>query len=212
MKRTIYIFLTASILAVLSACSSYNYNYYTAAINKTNLSAYHTFAWNTSPNVNKSNEETSEEIADAKIREAATSALISKGLKETQNTPDLVVGYTAKVGVGTRTNFYYGGYYGGYGWGPHWGWGYGWRGGWGGWGYPYYGAAYGPSYAEREHYKEGTLIIDLIDTHTGKIVWRGFGVGEVHKDTKETIKHLPKVVDGVLAQLKLSPGKGKSSY
>ncbi|HEY2581705.1 MAG TPA: DUF4136 domain-containing protein [Mucilaginibacter sp.] len=212
MKRTIYFFLTALILAAFSACSSYNYNYYTAAINKTNLSGYNTFAWNTSPNEIKGNEESSNDLADSKIREAATAALISKGLKLTQNTPDLVIGYTAKVGTGTRTHFYYGGYYGGYyGWGHGWGWGgYGWR---GGWGYPYYyGAPYYPAYAEKEHYKEGTLTIDLIDTHTGKIVWRGFGVGEVHKDTKKTIKHLPKVVDGVLAQLKLTPGKVKSSY
>ena len=43
MKRSIYLALMALMLSGLSACTSYNY--YTAAINKTNLSNYHTFAW-----------------------------------------------------------------------------------------------------------------------------------------------------------------------
>ena len=59
---------------------------------------------------------------------------------------------------------------------------------------------------EQEHYKEGTLIIDLIDTRTRKIVWRGFGVGEVHNNPQKTIDDLPKVVNGVLDQLQLTPG------
>ncbi|HEY4324544.1 MAG TPA: DUF4136 domain-containing protein [Mucilaginibacter sp.] len=243
MKRSIYFFLTGLILTGLSACRSYNY--YTAAINKTNLSAYHTFAWmpgvstdqNSDKNGNqnsdkhgnkdKKNDKTSDnkmnvELADSKIRSEATKALISKGLKETKDNPDLIVGYTAKVGIGVRTNYYYGGWgwggygwggYGGYGWG---GYGYGWRGGWGygGWGgYGWGGYGWGyPAYAEREHYNEGTLIIDLIDTHTHKIVWRGFGVTE-YKDPQRTLEDLPIVVDGVLAQLQLplTPQNSKDS-
>ena len=63
----------------------------------------------------------------------------------------------------------------------------------------------GPTYAEKELYKEGTLIIDLIDPRTRKIVWRGFGVGEVHKNAQKNIDDLPKVVDGVINQLQLTP-------
>ena len=61
------------------------------------------------------------------------------------------------------------------------------------------------TFAEKEHYKEGTLIIDLVDTRTRRIVWRGFGVGEVHHNPQKSVEELPKVVDGVLAQLQLSP-------
>lgn len=111
-----------------------------------------------------------------------------------------------KVGRGSRTNYYtpyydYGGFYPGWGWG--WGWGY----------RPYYYAygapfAYygGLTYAEKEHYKEGTLIIDLVDTRTRRIVWRGFGVGEVHHNPQKTIDDLPKEVNGVLSQLQLEHG------
>jgi len=209
MKRLIYLSLTAITLAGLSACNSYNY--YTAAINKTNLSSYHTFAW--MPPSGR-NDKTANNEADAKIKDATTSALTMKGLKLSQRNPDLIVSYTTTVGRGARTNYYTPGYYGGWGY-PGWGLGFGY-GGWGGYGWggfyrPYY-YAYGgpfmyggPTYAEKEHYKEGTLIIDLIDPRTRKIVWRGFGVGEVHKNPQKNIDDLPKVVDGVLQQLQLTP-------
>jgi len=62
----------------------------------------------------------------------------------------------------------------------------------------------GITYAEQENYKEGTLIIDLIDTRTRKVVWRGFGVGEVHRDPQKNIDDIPKVVAGILNQLQLT--------
>lgn len=193
----------------LSACNSYNY--YTAAINKTNLSGYHTFAW--MPPAGKNDKQTNN-LADAKIKDAATGALVMKGLKLSQQNPDLIVSYTTTVGRGARTNYYTPGYYGGWGY-PGWGLGFGYGGwGWGGYYRPYYYAyggpfAYvgGPTYAEKEHYKEGTLIIDLIDPRTHRIVWRGFGVGEVHKNPQKNIDDLPKVVDGVLDQLQLVPSR-----
>jgi hypothetical protein len=207
MKKSIYIALSAMILMSFSACSSYDY--YTAAINKTNLSGYHTFAW--MPNGNTGGKKILSDVADVKIKDAATTALIAKGLQLNQRNPDLIVSYTAIVGRGTRTN-YYSPYYGA-GFYPGWGWGFGY--GWG-WGYrPYY--AFGPpfayygglTYAEKEHYKEGTLIIDLVDTRTHRIVWRGFGVGEVHRNHQKNIDDLPKVVTGILDQLQLSPALPK---
>lgn len=212
MKRPNYLLPAVLLLLCLPACTTYNY--YTAAINKTNLSNYQTFAW--MPQANSDNKNMTPGVADATIKDVTTQNLVSKGLQLNRKNPDLIVNYTAIVGRGTRTNYYSAGYYGypGWGWGPGWGFGFGW--GWGGrWGwarpYYYYGSpfAYGPTYSEKEHYKEGTLIIDLIDSHTHKIVWRGFGVGEVHKNPQKTIEDLPKVVDGVLSQLQLSPGQAE---
>lgn len=213
MKRIVYLALTLLVISGLSACSSYNY--YTAAINKTNLSSYRTFAW--MPQSGKGDKQLPNAEADAKIKDATTNALIGKGLRLSQRDPDLIVSYTATVGRGARTNYYSPGYYGGWGYpGFYGGWGLGF--GWGGWGWggfyrPYYYAygapfAYaGPTYAEKEHFKEGTLIIDLIDPHTRRIVWRGFGVGEVHKNPQKNVDDLPKVVAGVLDQLQLTPGR-----
>ena len=200
MKKLIYLALTACVLQGLSSCTSYNY--YQAAINKTNMTGYHTFAW--MPPSKTGNTNAMGSMADAKIKDATTSALVAKGLQINASHPDLVVTYTDIVGKGTRTNYYspyYGGWGGGGGWGFGWGWG--WRpyyafGG----PFPYYG---GLTYAEKEHYREGTVIIDLIDTHTRKIVWRGFGVGEAHRDPQKDAEDLPKVVNGILDQLQVAP-------
>ncbi|MFI5138045.1 MAG: DUF4136 domain-containing protein [Sphingobacteriales bacterium] len=208
MKRLGYLAFTLLLLAGLLGCTSYNY--YTAAINKTNLSSYHTFAW--MPPSNSGDKKMMNNAADAKIREAATTALIAKGLRLDQTNPDLVVNYTSIVGRGVRTNYYspypyYGGFYPGWGFGWGWGWRYN--------PYFYYGAPFayygGLTYAEQEHYKEGTLIIDLIDTRTRKIVWRGFGVGEVHNNPQKDIDDLPKEVNGLLDQLQLTPAPVKIS-
>jgi hypothetical protein len=164
------------------------------------------------PNGNTGGKKMLNDVADIKIKDAATTALVAKGLQLSQRNPDLIVSYTAIVGRGTRTN-YYSPYYGA-GFYPGWGFGFGY--GWG-WGYyrPYYayGAPFayygGLTYAEKEHFKEGTLIIDLVDTRTHKIVWRGFGVGEVHRNPQKNIDDLPKVVTGILDQLQLSPASPK---
>ena len=213
MKRFIYAALVLFTLSALASCTSYNY--YTAGLNKTNLSGYHSFAWAPMGNPDNSRKSTPAGMADETIKSAASAALQQKGLRLSQNNPDLLVSYTNKVGRGTKTVFYdtyagypyFGGFYGGLGWGWGgrfgWGWGGGFGYGWGGYGYPYGGGLYTGSYADKEHYKEGTLIIDLIDSHTHKIVWRGFGVGDAHNSEK-TIKDLPKVVDGIIAQINLT--------
>lgn len=214
MKTTINLGLVLLLVSALSACSSYNY--YTAAKNKTNLSAYRTFAWlppDAQPN--KAGGIVKKEIADEKVKETTIQALTAKGLKLQENDPDLLVSYSTVTGRGVKNEFYpayYGSLYSGWGWG---GFGWGYRSfyggyGWGyrpfyggfGWGYPYYGYGGGGVMA-RVPYKEGTLIIDIIDRNTRQLIWRGFGVGELH-NPKTTLKELPKVVNGILQQLQLN--------
>lgn len=213
MKKYIHLMLAVSLVSALSACSSYNY--YTAAANKTNLSTYKTFAW--APMKQDSNKQWRPltEIGNGRLQEAAKVALAEKGLTLDQQNPDLLVGYATVTGKGTKFNYYYTPMYGGYGaFGfGRFGYGYGRFGfGYGGWyspfgygGFPYYGGGY----AQRVPYKEGTVIIDLIDPKTNTIVWRGYGVGELH-NPKSTLKEIPKVVDGIIKQLSLAPPMRKS--
>jgi hypothetical protein len=214
MKKLIYLGLFLLVLSVLSACDT-RYNYYVAGLNKTNMSGYRSFAW--MPVDNNANTKGSSQVADATIKDAATASLSTKGLRLQQRNPDLLISYSTMIGKGTRTYYYpdygYGGFYPGFGYDFGWGgWG-GWGGRWG-WGYrPYYYAygapfAYGGGGVGQEHYKEGTIIIDLIDTRTKQVVWRGFGVGEVHHNPQKDIQDLPKVVAGVLDQLHVTPAPG----
>jgi hypothetical protein len=208
MKRYIHLMLAVAFVSLLSACSSYNY--YTAAANKTNLTAYRTFAWAAQQKNPDKQWRPLDEIGSGKVQEATKQALLSKGLTLTQQNPDLLVRYLTVTGRGTKTEFYspyYGGFYGGWGYGgwyrPYYGFGYGW-----GWGGPFgYGGGY--TYAEKVHYKEGTIIIDLIDSKTQQIIWRGYGVGELH-NPKQTMRDIPKVVEGIINQLQLSPPARKS--
>jgi hypothetical protein len=209
MKTFAYLLLSALFISGLSACNSYNY--YTAGLNKTNMSRYRSFAW-VSPEGKTENKPTASAIADLKIKDAAVSSLTTKGLRMQQNNPDLLVTYTAKVGLGSKTvyypTYYSSGFYPGFGMGFGWGYRPYYYGGWGG-GYPfaYYG---GLTAVDKEHYKEGTIIIDLIDTRTRKVVWRGYGVGEVHHNVQKNIDDIPKIVDGIISQLQLVPGSKAS--
>jgi len=201
MKTSLYRAIGLVAIVALSACN--RYNYYTAGLNKTNMSQYRSFAW-LSPQGKMEDKPTANAVADLKIKDAAVMSLTGKGLRMQKNNPDLLVTYTAKVGLGSKT-VYYPTYYGtgfypgfgmGYGWGyrPYY---------WGGWGFggpafTYYG---GMTAVDKEHYKEGTIIIDLIDTRTRRVVWRGFGVGEVHHDVQKNIDDIPKIVEGIIEQL-----------
>ncbi|HJP62800.1 MAG TPA: DUF4136 domain-containing protein [Mucilaginibacter sp.] len=209
MKTLLNLMLALLVFAGVSSCSSYDY--YTAGLNRTNMSQYRSYAW--MPPQGKGTSQNAGSAADIKIKDAAVASLNAKGLRLQPNNPDLLVTYTATVGRGSKTVYastYYGsgpGYYGG-GWGAGFGWGWG-----GGWGYrPYYAFGYSPfiyyggsTAVGKEHYKEGTVIIDLIDTRTHKIVWRGFGVGEVHHNPQKNVEDLPKVIDGIISQLNLAP-------
>jgi hypothetical protein len=203
MKTSISLVLGFLIISGLSACSSYNY--YTAGLNKTNMSQYRSFAWISPEGQSNNIKPTASAVADLKIKDAAVASLTTKGLRMKTDNPDLLVTYTAKVGIGAKDVYlptYYGtGFYPGFGLG--YGWGY--RPYYYGYGQPfvYYG---GSTVVDRDHYKEGTIIIDLIDTHTKKVVWRGYGVGEVHNNPQKNIDDLPKVVNGIINQLQLLPG------
>ena len=196
MKKSIYAAVIILLVSGLSACTSYDY--YVAGLNRTNLSRYRTFAW--MPMAHGNNNANTNLVADTKIKDAATAALTNKGLTLDRRQPDLLVSYSTIVGTGTRTYYYpnYAGIYPGYGFG------------FGGFYRPYY-YAYGAPFAytgmvvDQEHYKEGTLIIDLIDRNSRQVVWRGYGVGEVHRNHEKDIEELPTVVNGVLNQLSLAP-------
>ncbi|RCH55620.1 DUF4136 domain-containing protein [Mucilaginibacter hurinus] len=192
MKRVIYAGLLLFIMTGLTACS--NYRYYTAAKNNTNLNGYNTFGWvEAAKPTNDPKKIYANDIADENIRTAGTAALKAKGLNEAAY-PDLLVSYTSMTGRGVKTQYYGSPYMG---WG---GWGWGFRPwGWGGWGWG------GGGFAERVPFREGTIIIDLIDRRTGKMVWRGYGVGEL-RNPQKAIQDLPKVVTGIIEKLEITPG------
>lgn len=51
---------------------------------------------------------------------------------------------------------------------------------------------------------EGTVVIDVIDRHTNKLVWRGTGRSQLSDDTGQYSKYVTAAIDQVLAKLPAS--------
>jgi hypothetical protein len=187
--------------AIWSACS--RYTYYSVGSSNTNLSRYHTFAW-LPPVRGAGTNAANSDITDQRIKEAATDNLEQRGLMLKANKPDLLVRYSIMVNNKEKVydqpvyDYAGGGAY------PSMGYYRGRR-------FFYYRYAnpypvYVGDDVERVPYKEGTLMIDLIDRNTHKVIWRGYGVGEVDNPAK-AIQDLPKIVDGIIKKLPLTPVK-----
>lgn len=197
MKKIMKGGLLLLVVALLAACSSYSYY---AVGSSSKVAKYSTFAWLPAIN-NTKNPYYDNDLADDKIKDQATADLENKGLRLKANNPDILVRYTIMVdnkvrvynepvyaynygGFAPRYGFYRGGrsYY------------YGYRG-------PY--QVYLGQDTYRVPYKEGTLIIDLVDRKTHKVIWRGYGVGEVG-NPESAINDLPKVVNGIFEKLTIN--------
>lgn len=197
MKRLVTGCLLLLAVTLIAACSAYNY--YSVG-SSSNVSRYSTFAW-LPPLNNTKNPYFDNDLADQKIKDQATAGLESKGLRLKANRPDLLVRYTIMVDNKVRTynepvySYNYGGFYPRYGYyrGGR-AFYYGWRGA-----YPVYVG----DDVYHVPYKEGTLILDIIDRTTHKVIWRGYGVGEV-SNPERAINDLPQVVDGILNKLQVN--------
>ena len=153
--------ILASLLALIYACSP------RVAVDKSSkadFSKYKTFAWMDSDVKAGENPVYYNQLATESVENTMSGVLSQKGLKPVEARPDLLVGYHFFVEdktrtVSTPTSAFYGPYAG---WG-RWGYG-GWGPGWWGWG--------GQQYRQ-EQYKAGTLVVDMVDAKTRKLVWRG---------------------------------------
>lgn len=195
MKKWITGGLLLLVVVLMAACSKYSYY----AVGSSNaVSRYSAFAW-LPPVNNTKNPYFDNDLADQKIKDQATADLESKGLHLNAKRPDLLVRYTIMVDnkVHTYNEPVYS-YMGGYA--P--------RGFYRGGRALYYGyrGPY-PVYVGDEiyhvPYKQGTLILDLIDRNTHKVIWRGYGIGEVD-NPQNAVNDLPQVVDGILNKLQLN--------
>jgi hypothetical protein len=102
-----------------------------------------------------------------RIVNSVKAELKKKGFTETEENPDLLVNTTAilqdKKSV-TANTYGYGGYYRPYGWGA----------GYGG----------GTTTFDVYEYKNGSLIIDIIDAKSNQLIWQGTGNKEIDSPSK----------------------------
>ena len=122
-----------------------------------NFQHYRTFAWKATP-PNPPNGIVNNSLVCARIRRAVDQELMTKGMREDKQNPDVYLTY--HIGAKNRKSV---GYFPGYGWGwPLWRWG--WGGGW-----------WGGGDVVVDRYLQGNLVIDMADAHTNQLVWRAYG-------------------------------------
>ncbi|WP_428660712.1 DUF4136 domain-containing protein [Runella sp.] len=125
------------------------------------------------------------DIATQNVEAVVDNTLLEKGLQKNEDNPDLLVGYHFFVQQKTRTVTDPAPFYG-----PYMGWG---RWGWRGWSPGYWG--WGRT--RTETYQDGTLVVDMVDARSKKLVWRGSIENAITSPANIT-ERLPKEVNKIL--------------
>lgn len=126
-------------------------------------------------------------LVDKRVKEIVTRQLVAKGLTEVPagQPSDLVVRYWVGIKEKQQIDTVPGAGFG-YGYGP-----YG----------PYWGGRWGTTYDQVvvNNYREGTLIIDLIDSQTKELAWRAYLVQTVERNLDKTAAKAEKNAEAAFA-------------
>jgi hypothetical protein len=157
---------------------------------KADFTKYKTFRWEKHP---KSLDV--DDLTMGQLAKGFEAALATKGLSKTESgTPDLVIVFQLAMNQEKEMTAYN---MGGYGYGP------GWRGGW------YGGMGTGITTATTSTINIGTVVLDMYDTSTKQLVWRGSASKTV--DAKAKPEKRQKNIDKAAEKmLKNYPPKKKS--
>ena len=113
----------------------------------------------------------------SRIKNAIENELTKGGLIEDAEDPDLLVTYYGEeweeVKVSTA--------HVSYGYGP-------------GWYSPYWGPSYGASATSTSTYPKGTLIIDIADARTQKLIWRGTSTSTISENPDKFRKKIESAI------------------
>jgi hypothetical protein len=125
------------------------------------------------------------ELNRGRIINSIKNEMAKKGFTEDHANPGVLVNTVAivskKVSVSANTDYYgYGGYYRPYYWG-------------GGMG----GGSSTTSY-NVEHYKDGSLIIDIVDASSKKLIWQGIGNSKIDEPLKDPDNQIPKAIQKIM--------------
>jgi hypothetical protein len=171
----------ASVLMSMSACTTLQVgsDYDHAAT----FQGYKTFTV-----MQRAHHGTSNPLVAVRASDAIKADLQQKGFIEASDpskadfTVDFTIGAQERTDINTYPEPYMG---------PAWGWG---SMGW--WGGPYWGTG-----LDVRQYHEGTLSVDVFDTHTHRPVWHGWAKKELtHKDIENSAEPIRNAVASVLAK------------
>lgn len=133
---------------------------------------------------------------DLYLRNAIRQSLSNQGLRYDTSDPDLKVAYDVAVDteVAVNTNYTYP---------PGFGYGYSY---WYGYRYNYAFSRFPTTYKTINQYREGTVVVDLINPDTNELVWRGIGEAAVDMRGDIDQERINTIVMDILEEY---PPKGK---
>jgi hypothetical protein len=111
-----------------------------------------------------------------RISSAISGGLTAKGLTQVSSDGDISIVAIEMTKEQQTLNTFYDNFGGGWGW--HWG-----------------GGGLGEATTTTDTYRVGTLVIDLFDTNTKKLIWRGSETDALSDKSSKNIKNLDKGVE-----------------
>jgi hypothetical protein len=182
MKLQRTIFASAGIV-FLSATALFAQQVQTDYDRGADFSRYKTYSWE--------KVQTQNSLWIDRIKEAVNAALATKGWTPVESGGDVSIVAMEMTKDHRTLNTYYDSFGGGCGRG----------GGFGG------GGGFGDATTNVEHYKVGTLVVDLFDTKTKKLFWRGSASDTLSNKSDKNIRGLDKGVQKMFDHF--PPGAGK---
>jgi hypothetical protein len=151
-------------IALLFAAASFAQQVKTDYDRTTDFSRYKTYSWE--------QVQTQDPLWVDRIKEAVNAALTAKGLTPVESGGDVAI-VAVEMTKNQRTlNTFYDGFGGGWRW----------------------GGGFGNATTTVDNYKVGTLVVDLFDANTKKVIWRGSASDTLSDKSDKNIKNLDKGV------------------
>jgi len=178
-------FLSFTGIALLFASALFAQQVKTDYDRDADFSQYKTYSWE---KVNTQND-----LWVDRIKAAVNSALTAKGWTQVDSGGNVSIMAMEITQSHQTLNTYY----------DNFGTGWGWR-GWGG-----LGGGFGQSTTTESTYKVGTLVVDMFDSNTKKLVWRGSSSDALSDKSAKNIKNLDKGVEKMFDRFPPDAGKGQ---
>ena len=155
--------------ALLLAAGSFAQDVKTDYDRAADFNQYNTYSWE--------NVHTQNPLWVDRIKAAVNSALAAKGWTQVESGGNVSIMAMEMTSSHQTLNTYYDSFGGGWGW----------RGGFGG--------GFGDATTTEETYRVGTLVVDLFDSNTRKLIWRGSASDTLSDKSDKNIKNLDKGVN-----------------
>ena len=164
-------------IVLLAATASFAQQVKTDYDRSTDFSQYKTYSWE--------KVQTQDPLWVDRIKEAVNAALAAKGWTQAPSGGNVAIVAVEMTQNQQTLDTFYNGFGGGWRW----------------------GGGFGNTTTTVDNYKVGTLVVDLFDANTKKIIWRGSSSDTLSDKSDKNIKELDKGVQKMFARFPPEPKK-----